>query len=160
MPTSFQTAGLIAGLLKEMLARSDEFRSQCERLARQPWVYVRLKLAKVPLPYSFHGRTIIARTLEGPIVATVEIDPRASWHEWIAHEIEHVLEQADGMRLIDLRQGNSWESSDSTYETQRAVDAGRLVSREMRQARRPRRAADRPLAPQPSSPSRIVRPTD
>jgi hypothetical protein len=140
MPTSVQFTSLFKESLEEMLSRSDGFRSQCERLARHPSVYVRLKFALSPLPYAFHARTLIARTLDGPIVAYIEIDPRSNWPEWIAHEIEHVLEQADGVRRVDLAaEHDTWESSESTYETQRAINAGRVVSRQMRETRRVRR---------------------
>jgi len=142
MPTSVQFTTLFRESLEEMLSRSDGFRSQCARLAQHPWVYVRLKFALSPLPYAFQARTLIARTLDGPIIAYIEIDPRASWPEWIAHEIEHVLEQADGLRLWDLAaEHRTWESSESTYETQRAIDAGRIVSRQMRETKRARRVA-------------------
>jgi hypothetical protein len=142
MPNSVQFTGLLKESLEEMLSRSDGFRGQCERLSLHPSVYVRLKLAPAPLPNAFHARTFIVHTLEGPIIAYIEIDPRSSWPEWIAHEIEHVLEQADGVRLFDLmRQHHSWESSESTYETQRAIDAGRIVSREMWQTKKTRRLA-------------------
>jgi hypothetical protein len=142
MPTSVQFTAPLKGLFEDMLSRSDRFRSQCERLATQPWVYVRVRLAEGPLPYAFQGRTMISRTLDGPIIAYIEIDARASWHEWIAHEIEHVLEQAEGLRRHDLvGQRDSWETAESTFETKRALDAGRIVSQQMRQLRRRQGAA-------------------
>jgi hypothetical protein len=133
MPDSVQFTGVLKDSVEEMLSKSDGFREQCERLALFPSVYVRLKLARGPLPYAFQARSVIERTVDGPIVAYIEIDPRGNWPQWIAHEIEHVLEQADGVRLAGLMNDrDSWESSKSTYETQRAINAGRTVSRQMR----------------------------
>ena len=53
--------------------------------------------------------------------------------EWIAHEFEHVLEQAEGLRASDLRkQQSSWMSDGLAFETTRAIVAGRAVREQMR----------------------------
>ena len=53
--------------------------------------------------------------------------------EIIAHEFEHLLEQIDGvnLRLLSLIAGSGvTETNDGSYETRRAVLAGRRVAGE------------------------------
>jgi len=51
--------------------------------------------------------------------------------ELIAHEIEHIVEQLDGVDL-EAQAGNGavWSSGHRTFETRRAIEVGRRVARE------------------------------
>ena len=52
--------------------------------------------------------------------------------ELIAHELEHILEQLDGVDL-QAQAGNGvvWKAGDGAFETRRAIEAGRRVAREI-----------------------------
>jgi Tol biopolymer transport system component len=52
--------------------------------------------------------------------------------ELIAHEIEHVIEQLDGIDLeAHARTGNVWKKEDGAFETWRAIEIGKRVAREV-----------------------------
>jgi len=54
--------------------------------------------------------------------------------ELIAHELEHVLERLEGVNFLLGAQvrGSGISLSGGTFETTRAIDAGRRVAREVR----------------------------
>jgi hypothetical protein len=80
-----------------------------------------------------HARSRLERD-QGGLNAVVQIELRAPalYVEFIAHELEHVLEQLDGMDLGRLaRQGlDGVVDGEGAYETARARSVGRLVARE------------------------------
>ena len=66
--------------------------------------------------------------------------PRRSLRVWepeyLAHEIEHVLEQVDGVDLRRSARGGLegvQETQSSVFETARAIAIGRVVAREVAQ---------------------------
>jgi hypothetical protein len=67
-------------------------------------------------------------------VRVVHVRLRVVQPEYLAHEIEHVLEQIDG---VDLRTAvkngvtGAWQTSSGAFETARAVAVGRLVAQEL-----------------------------
>jgi len=119
--------------VQAMLQRSEDFRRQCRQLAANPSLYVRVRLSSIDMPARYCARSVVQRTSDGPLLIFVEIERTANWAEWLAHEFEHVLEQAEGVRLKDLRAGKgSWESGDDVFETARAIGVGRGVRAQMR----------------------------
>lgn len=133
LPASVYVAEPMASDVPAMLRRSAHFRQQCRELMARPWVYVRVHAADAELPNQFSAKSVVLRTAAGPLFAYVHVARRAPWAEWIAHELEHVLEVAEGMRTTDYQRGRgTWESADRVYETTRAIAAGRTVRREMR----------------------------
>jgi hypothetical protein len=121
-----------------MLAASPTFRSQCQRLADQTDLYVRLivdpRLSDGPI----RARSVISRLRSGAVVAFVSIGASPDPAEWLAHEIEHVIEQLEGVKLHALAAMNQnvWRTSRDTFETDRAIRAGRAVLDEVRSAER------------------------
>jgi hypothetical protein len=68
------------------------------------------------------------------VAAQIFLYPSPDAVELIAHEIEHVLEQLDGVDLkAQVGSGNVWKREDGGFETRRATEAGRRVPREMRE---------------------------
>lgn len=120
----------------EMCRRAPTFRRQVVRLARQPWLDVTI----VPGVFTPTGRTR-ARTamtrVDGRLrAATVEVPSGDSLQvvELVAHELEHVLEQLDGVELATWvgRSGVYRVGNDAAgpFETERARQIGRLVAGE------------------------------
>ena len=64
--------------------------------------------------------------------AQVYLKPSLDAPEFIAHELEHILEQLDGVDL-QAQAGNGvvWKAGDGAFETRRAIEAGRRVAREI-----------------------------
>ena len=109
-----------------------DFRRQCARLAAG----IRLRVSLLPeyLPdrtLASNARTVL-RIQDGSLVAAlVHLNPSLNATELIAHELEHILEQLDGVNL-QAQAGNGvvWKSGDGTFETRRAIEAGRRAARE------------------------------
>ena len=76
--------------------------------------------------------------------------------EFIAHELEHVIEQLDAVDLdAQTRTGTVWKREDGAFETRRAIEIGKRVAREVSLLS----ATSRPPAmPRPSAwpPFRVV----
>jgi hypothetical protein len=121
-----------------MLAASPTFRSQCQRLADQTDLYVRIIVDPRLTDGPIRARSVISRLRSGAVVAFVSIGASPDPAEWLAHEIEHVIEQLEGVRLQALAAMNQnvWRTSRDTFETDRAIRAGRAVLDEVRGAER------------------------
>lgn len=115
-----------------MLRTSETARRQCRAIASRR-AYVRVQIDPRLGTRSFRARSVVYRTVDGPIVAFVSIGPTGDPAEWIAHELEHVIEQLEGVRLETLRRRahGAWESADRMFESDRAIRVGRLVRHEI-----------------------------
>jgi hypothetical protein len=128
-------------LVAEMLRASPTFRGQCQRIANEPLLTVRLGRAVRPLADQSRARTRIGREQSGALVASIEVPPFDNDVELIAHEIEHVVEQLDRIDLASAatRTGTGVQvlsTAPLTFETTRATTIGRRVAEEVRRAAR------------------------
>ena len=120
-------------LVEQMVSRSPTFRRQCARLAAAPHLSVRV-LSDPPDGARAGALTRIQMRPRGRLEAVVQVGMSARTVELIAHEIEHVIEQLDG---IDLRAKSRLQASGvrriwdlDAYETTRAIATGQRVARE------------------------------
>jgi len=114
---------------------SASFRRQCEALADKRAVVELRPGAETSFSLA---RTRITIADGGVVVGRVEVPLSASTIEFIAHELEHILERAEGVDLPreSERTGSGvWRAVDG-FETQRATDMGRQVAREVGQSLR------------------------
>lgn len=136
--TNPQTVHVAPDLCKRvaaLLEKSPTFRSQWDRLAREPHLYVRVELDTQLTQATYRARSIIRHLDDGAIVASVEISPVGDPTEWIAHELEHVIEQLEGLDLGQLARSTrraAWSKGDRMFETARALRVGRRVLDETR----------------------------
>jgi hypothetical protein len=132
-PTALE-AGPLRPLVEAMLRQSPTFRQQCQRL-------VNPRLGSIVLRREMlRGARALTevKPINGRLAATVRLGPGDDDVELIAHEIEHIIEQLDG---VDLRAqaelpgtGVSLCSADrGSFETVRAIRAGLKVAHEFRQ---------------------------
>ena len=129
-------SSLFAPLVEEMLRRSPTFRRLCLRLAAAAGTSVTI-LAATSAREGIAAWTTIARGAAERLQASIFVPLSARTAELIAHEIEHVIEQLDGIPLGDkarirdsgVRQCDC--ASEDTYETVRAIRIGRQVADEM-----------------------------
>jgi hypothetical protein len=131
VPSAYQTA------VAQMLERSPMFRRQCLRLAGAPQLAVVVR-AMHPLAGGPRARTQIARAEGGRLLATVDIGAGGDFMELLAHELEHIIEQLDGVDLqakAAVARSGVWICVDGTFETSRAVRVGTLVASEVRGGR-------------------------
>jgi hypothetical protein len=133
LPSNISISKSFRPVAEMMLKRSATFRRQLLRIAHAPHLTITIA-GFHPLP-SEHAR---ARTRfvrrDGSILAEIEIAPLNDPVELIAHEIEHVIEQLDGVDLkqhASLRGAAASKCEDGSFETVRAVRTGLAVSREV-----------------------------
>jgi hypothetical protein len=133
-------------VVKGLFVRSLTFRAQWDRLAREPRLYVRIRFDSSIDNNLYRARSVIRHTDAG-IVAFVDIHPFGDPTEMLAHELEHVIEQLEGLNLARLAAARheAWSTGHGVFETERAIRAGRRVLDEARA--RPLLAARMPAAP-------------
>jgi hypothetical protein len=71
--------------------------------------------------------------------ADVQLGCVARVVELVAHEFEHIIEQLDGVRLADVGERAPSlvkVSGQGTFETRRAIEAGRAVADEVTRVRK------------------------
>ena len=130
---NLQIATAYRPLIAAMLMRSPTFRRQYARLARSPLVSIVIR-ADMPA-----GRRVPALTemsaRGGRVEALVHVTPSTRSVELISHELEHIIEQLDGVNLrakSRLRASGVRLTADAdTFETRRAVLTGERVAREV-----------------------------
>ena len=136
LPANLDVDPMFQVVVEGMRQRSPAFRRQVARIGATPTIRVRLLPEDQPRPtLASHARTAITFDAGFPVSAHVYLRMTPQVSRFIAHEMEHIIEQLDG---IDLRaqDGNGvvWKSGDSSFETQRSIEAGLLVEREVTRA--------------------------
>ncbi len=123
--------GLFRREMVRLLERSQTFRAQCRRIASAPYTRVRFDVG-FTLPPDARAETVIERFDAGALIASVVLRFSEDYMELIPHELEHVIEQIDRVRLSDeSRAHRAWEHESGAFETRRAVMAGRRVRGEL-----------------------------
>lgn len=119
--------------------QSATFRQQCDRIARAgAFVLLRTATAaQIRRP----AQSRIGVSADSVTVAHVLVRISADSIEHIGHELEHLLEHLEKVNLRDRRNGHrsGVTASGVGYESDRAIDAGRRVAREVRESWRRRR---------------------
>ena len=131
---NLSVAALYLPVVERMLARSSTFRRQCARIAAATHLFVSIR-SEPSRQTRASALTEIQRQPGGRVHAVVWIGPSARLAELIAHEIEHIIEQLDGVDLpvrVRLRDSGVRRARDTdAYETTRAVATGQRVAREL-----------------------------
>jgi hypothetical protein len=132
LPPNLVVPDMVRPLVTSMWRLSPTFRRQCARLAEHPEVLVRIDFS-VRVPNGRAGAQVDRS--HGGRHASVEIDvsKAAQYVEYIAHELEHVLEAVDGTDLprLALQRVGGVVNLGGAYETARAQSVGRMVAREV-----------------------------
>jgi hypothetical protein len=128
-------------LIESMLQYSPTFRRQCFRISGEPRVTVHLRVGSPSWLSGARARTNLTRDDVGHLSAVIEISPLQDNIELIAHEIEHVIEQLDGVDLAAraaLPNTGVWAASlvPNVFETTRAKHIGLVVMNEFREGQR------------------------
>jgi TolB protein len=131
LPPNLEADQVFQVFLDSMWQSSSTFRRQVSRLAGT--VSVRVLPEDLPRrPSSSRARTVLGHQDGSLVSARVYLKPSLDAVELIAHELEHILEQLDGVDL-QAQAGNGvvWKAGDGAFETRRAIEAGRRVAREI-----------------------------
>lgn len=133
VPPNLDVTSLHRALVEQMLERSPTFRRQCLRIAAAPSLTVTIRTRHVSASAGVRAQTQFVTTPSSRLHAVVEIIAMQDLAELIAHELEHVIEQLDG---VDLRVRAAEASTGvrhtggGSFETVRAVRVGRAVAAE------------------------------
>jgi Tol biopolymer transport system component len=133
LPANLDVDPMFRTVVVGMRQRSPAFRRQVTRIGAARTLRVRLLPEDQPRPsVASHARTAFTFDAGFPVSANVYLRMTPQVPRFIAHEMEHVIEQLDG---VDLRAqdgtGVVWKSGDASFETQRAIEAGLLVEQEV-----------------------------
>jgi hypothetical protein len=122
-------------LIESMLRDSPTFRRQCIRIAAEPTLTVRLAVGSAPSRSGIRAATRMRRTATGQLTAFVDIGLFENTEELVAHEVEHIIEQLDGIDLparAALSNTGVTEIGYDLFETTRAQRTGLKVVSELR----------------------------
>jgi len=128
----------LLGVVEEAWERSSTLRHQCRELADAHSVVV--LVWRKSADSQSRATTRMGLDSAGVVVAMVSVPPVSDAIELVAHELEHVLEKARGLDLAAesrRRDTGVWQAFGG-FESQRAIDVGRQVAREVEGSRRAR----------------------
>lgn len=127
-------AGAFRSTIELMWRASPTFRDQCGRLAAKPRLHVMVRSdSSRPLPV-VRARTEISRVRGTLTHADIVVSDARDAIELIAHEVEHVIEQIEGVRPGDaVCHGNRPVRAG---ESCRAIEIGRRVAAEVEESRK------------------------
>jgi hypothetical protein len=128
VPSNVRVDDVLQPLVAALLAKSPTLRRQWTIIGTSPLVRVSV-LSRMgwQVDGSARARAEISRFAHGSVRARIEIPVAADLTELLPHELEHVLEQLDGLDLPALarrRDQGVVELHPGVYETDRAKAAG------------------------------------
>jgi hypothetical protein len=135
-PTNLVIPASHRGLARMTWQKSITFRRQCERIAREPRLTVRVQLFP-PSPRAPASTRLLVLS-EGVQTADVHVSDATRFVELLAHEIEHVVEWLEGVDLSQAAQRAPhfvWMDAHGAYETRRAIHMGWTVASEVAEAK-------------------------
>jgi hypothetical protein len=142
LPPNLLIPPMYEPLVESMLRYSPTFARQCLRIANAPGLTIKLEFHSVPA--ARFGGTARARTRiirdNDRLIATVDIAQTVDVVELLAHEIEHVIEQLDGVDLASKARlpdsgVRAVRHEGVVFETIRARRTGLRVAEEVQRAR-------------------------
>jgi hypothetical protein len=124
LPDNIHVSSDLEPLVLELLRRSETFRRQCAIIAAANVRVTVMVTVKLRLSVA-RARATIGPLGQG-LWALIELPPVANYAELLPHEMEHVIEQVEGIDLeAGARAGDAGVSiNDDGYETSRARAAG------------------------------------
>lgn len=128
----------LSAMVMRMHRMSSTFRNQCRLIGANRKLVVRVELGVPPRDAVARAECSMARYQYGRIEAAVRVWPTIDASQLLAHELEHVLEFAEGLnyRAAALIQpGHVWRVGHDHFETRRAIDAGERVADELARGR-------------------------
>ena len=129
-PPANLRAGALQSTVELMWRASPTFRSQCARLAAEPTLHVSLWLDPFHPIANERAHAEISRVRGRLTHADIVFFDARDAVELIAHELEHIVEQIDGVRLREVVCG-SHHLVVSNRESCRAIEMGKHVAAEV-----------------------------
>lgn len=133
MPANISAPKMIETVIKEMLIVSPTFRKQCQKIARLPRLRIRIVLISNLAGKFYRALSYVKKHDDGLVSVKIKIFFPDNPVEIIGHEFEHIVEQIEDINLHALASSKSIDVQrhrDGTFETDRAMAAGRRVLKE------------------------------
>ena len=135
LPANIHAADELRNPIAQLLARSRTLRGQCARIAAAHRTQVTVNVSMASMDGQARARSTARRYHSGLLIVDIEIPPASpDFAELLAHELEHVTEfidRVDFKTLARTRGGPGVEQrSDGSFESDRALRAGRTAAAE------------------------------
>jgi hypothetical protein len=132
LPRNLRVPSNMRSTLMRMLQRSPTFRRQIAALTRKPAVRMSVAYGGMRGDRHYHALSTVRKHEWGAMLVDTTIYVPTDLVEIIAHELEHVCEQMEGVDLpaLSRRNGVGVYNLNGHYETARAIRAGQNASRE------------------------------
>jgi hypothetical protein len=133
LPANILVAAVYQAWVEALIARSPTLQRQCAAIAAASRVVVRVRPAG-QLEVRWRAHTMFSRDRAGRLWAAVGIPVSIDFPELLAHELEHVVEQIEGLnlrRLSRVATSGVRQVGRNAFETIRAGDAGRSAAGEV-----------------------------
>jgi hypothetical protein len=142
LPANMHASVALRLPIARLLTRSRTLRAQCARIAAAAGTQVTIAFTSSPMDALARARSTARRYSSGLLIVDIEIPPAAQdFVELLAHELEHateIIERVDFAALADSRRGpNVQRRSDGSFESDRAMLAGRAAAAEADSANDP-----------------------
>ena len=134
LPPSIQVESLLRSVTDRMLEKSPTFKRQCHVIGASESIVVKVRVVPASRNTFTRATTTFRRYTSGFTVADVEIPAASRLVELLAHEFEHIAEYVEGVNLKALVREHpeeAYELRDGSFETDRAVKAGRAAQQEL-----------------------------
>jgi len=134
LPPNLRVPRDLRPMLTDALKRSPTFQRQMQLLLHTQRVRMSVSYGGLRGLRTFQAHSRVTHHEFGALIVDTTLFAPADMVELIAHEIEHVCEQIEGVDLKELshRHDSGVYDLDGHFETQRAIAAGHRVSREIR----------------------------
>lgn len=136
LPANLHVPDVYRSVVEIMWRRSPTFRRQCARIAKASFLTVSVRMESADVAGA-RASARIERRSTGTLHATVQVGKSDDLAELLAHELEHIIEQLDGVDLPAMaarRVSGVYRTRDNGYDTIRAIRAGARVAHELRNA--------------------------
>lgn len=134
LPPTIQVESLLRSVTARMLEKSPTFKRQCDLIGASGSIVVKVRVVPAPRNSFTRATTTFRRYTSGITVADVEIPAASRLVELLAHEFEHIAEYVEGVDLKSMvrkRPDEAFQLRDGSFETSRAVHAGRAAAHEV-----------------------------
>ena len=134
LPPVIQVESLLRSVTARMLEKSPTFKRQCDLIGASGTVVVKVRVVPAPRNSFTRATSTFRRYTSGITVVDVEIPAASRVVELLAHEFEHIAEYVEGIDLKSMarkRPDEAFQLRDGSFETARAVHAGRAAAQEV-----------------------------
>jgi hypothetical protein len=132
LPSTITLESGLERIVASALQYSPRFREQCRVLAATQNLKARVRVGVRRAGATHRASAVVHRGMTGRLAADIEITDPAHAIELLAHELEHLIEQIDGIDLNALEgRGVAHRVKGGAFETERAIAVGKRVAGEV-----------------------------